>query len=82
MAGWCNVNHLSPQCMDQRIVLTFRIAYNHIILSHEEDITDLTLGGERFTGTRCAQNQTIGVLQLLPIHHDHIVAEGIQPVIE
>ena len=45
--------------------LTFRVTDDDIIVRHEERITDLTLCAEGFTGTGSAQNQTVGVLQLL-----------------
>ena len=57
--------------------LTFWVADNNIIVRHEERVADLTLCAEGFTGTGSAQNQTVGVLQLLPVHHDKVVGQGV-----
>ena len=62
--------------------LTFRVTDDDIIVRHEERITDLTLCAEGFTGTGSAQNQTVGVLQLFAVHHDKVVGQGIQPVVQ
>ena len=82
MARRRDVDHLPAERMDQRIIFTLRVADDHVILRDEEDIADLTLGGEGFTGTRRTQDQAVGVLQFLPVHHDHVVGEGIESVIE
>ena len=68
--------------MNQRIILTLRVADDHVVLRDEEDIADLALGGEGFTGTRRTQDQAVGVLQFLPVHHNHVVGKGIEPVIK
>ena len=82
VAGRGDMDHLPAQRMHQRVILAFRIAYDHVILCNKEDIGDLTLGREGFTGTRGSEDQSVRVLQLLPVHHDHVVGKGIQPVIE
>ena len=62
--------------------LTFWVADDDIIVCHEERVADLTLCTEGLAGTRSAQNQTVGVLQLLPIHHDKVVGQGVQAIIQ
>ena len=62
--------------------LTFRVTDDDIIVRHEERITDLTLCAEGFTGTGSAQNQTVRVLQLLPVHHDKVVGQGVQTIVQ
>ena len=62
--------------------LTFRVTDDDIIVRHEERITDLTLCAEGFTGTGSAQNQTVGVLQLFAVHHNQVVGQGVQAIIQ
>ena len=62
--------------------LTFWVADDNIIVCHEERIADLTLCTEGFTGAGGAEDQAIGVLQLLPVHHDQVVGQGVQAVIQ
>ena len=57
--------------------LTFRVTDDDIIVRHEERIADLTLCRETFAASRCAKNQAVGVLQLLPVHHDKVVGQGV-----
>ena len=60
----------------------FGIVHNNIIVRHQKSVCDFTLCRETFAASRSAENQTIGVLQLLPVHHDKVVGQGIQPVIQ
>ena len=66
----------------QRIIFTFRIADDDVIICQQESVGDLTLRGEGFTAARGAQYQAVGILQLLPIHHDQVVAQCVQSVIQ
>ena len=60
----------------------FGVVDDNIIVCHEERIADLTLCTEGFTGAGGAEDQAIGVLQLLPVHHDQVVGQGVQAVIQ
>ena len=60
----------------------FGIVHNNIIVRHQKRIGDFTLCRETFAGTGSTQNQAIGVLQLLPVHHDQVVGQGVQAVIQ
>jgi len=62
--------------------LTFWVADDNIIVCHEERIADLTLCTEGFTGAGGAQNQTVGVLQLFAVHHDEVIGQGVQAIIQ
>ena len=68
--------------MHQRGVLCFRITDDNVVVRHQESIGDLTLGTEGFTGTRCAQDQAVRVFQKLPVHHDQVVGNGIQAIVQ
>ena len=82
MARRRDVDHLSAQGMDKRIILTFRVTDDHVILRNKKDIADLPLCGEGFTGARCTEDQAVRVLELFPVDHDHVVGKRIQPVIK
>ena len=62
--------------------LCFRVADDNIIVRHQKSVGDLTLCRETFARTGSAQNQAIGVFQLLAVHHDEVVGQGIQTVIQ
>ena len=80
--GRADMDDLPMQTLHQRSVLTFRVTDDDIIVRHEERITDLTLCAEGFTGTGSAQNQTVGVLQLFAVHHNQVVGQGVQAIIQ
>ena len=60
----------------------FGVVDNNIIIRHQKGVGDLTLCRETFAGAGSTQNQAIGVLQLLPVHHDKVVGQGVQAVIQ
>ena len=60
----------------------FGVVDDNIIIRHQKGVGDLTLCRETFAGTGSTQNQAIGVLQLLPVHHDKVVGQGVQAVIQ
>ena len=60
----------------------FGVVDDNIIIRHQKGVGDLTLCRETFAGTGSTQNQAIGVLQLLPVHHDKVVGQGVQTVIQ
>ena len=82
MAGGRDVDHLAAQRMDERVVLAFRVAYDHVVPGDKENIGDLPLCGEGFAGAGRTEDQAVRVFELLAVHHDHVVGKSIQPVIE
>ena len=60
----------------------FGIVHDNIIIRHQKSVGDLTFCRETFARTGSAENQTIGVFQLLPVHHDKVVGQGVQAVIQ
>ena len=81
-AGGRNADDLSAERVDQREILALGIADDDVVVGQENDVADFALGGERFAGTRRAQNQAVGVLQLFPVHHDQVVGKGVQPAVQ
>ena len=60
----------------------FGVVDDNIIVRHQKSVGDFTLCRETFAASRSAQNQAIRVLQLLPVHHDKVVGQGVQAVIQ
>ena len=60
----------------------FGVVDDNIIVRHQKSVCNLALCRETFAASRSAQNQAIRVLQLLPVHHDQVVGQGIQAVIQ
>ena len=62
--------------------LSLWVIHDNIIICHQKRIGNFTLCRETFAGAGSTQNQAIGVLQLLPVHHDKVVGQGIQPIVQ
>ena len=60
----------------------FGVVDDNIIVRHQKSVGDLTLCRETFAGAGSAEDKPIGVLQLLPVHHDKVVGQGVQAVIQ
>ena len=60
----------------------FGIVHNNIIVRHQKSVCDFTLCRETFAASRSAEAQAIGVLQLLTVHHDKVVGQSIQAVVQ
>jgi len=75
-------NDLTFQPIHQRRILSLWVIHDNIIICHQKRIGNFTLCRETFAGAGSTQNQAIGVLQLLPVHHDKVVGQGIQPIVQ
>ena len=62
--------------------LGLRVADNDVIIGEQETVGDLALGAEGLAGTRGAENQSIGVFQQLAVHHDEVVGQGVDTVVQ
>lgn len=62
--------------------LRFRVTDNNIITGKQKAVGNFSFCAEGLAGTGSAQNQTVGVLQLFAVHHDKVVGQGIQPVVQ
>ena len=62
--------------------LTFWVADDDIIVRHEECVADLSLCRETFARAGSAEDKPIGIFQLFPVHHDKVVGQGVQAVIQ
>ena len=76
------MNHLSMQSFDKCAVFRFRVTHNYIIVGNKENIGDFPFRREGFPTAGCTQNQAVGVFEQLPVHHNEVVGQGIQPAIQ
>ena len=60
----------------------FRVVDDNIIVRHQKSVSDFTLCAERLARAGSAEDQAVGILQLLPVHHDKVVGQGIQPIVQ
>ena len=60
----------------------FGVVDDNIIVCDQKSVCNLTLCTEGLARTGSAEDQTVGILQLLPVHHDKVVGQGVQAVIQ
>ena len=70
------------QTLHQRGIFRFRIQDFHLVGSQQEAVGDLALGAEGLAGTRRTENQAVGVFQQLAVHHDKVVGQGVDAVVQ
>ena len=80
--GRADLDDLPIEPLDEGGVLRLRVADDHIIIRHQKGVGDLPLGGKGLARTGRTQNQPVGVFQGFPVHHDQVVGQGVQAVIE
>ena len=61
---------------------SLRITHDNVISRREKRIGDLPFGCKGFAAARRTQNQAVGVFQPLAVHHDKVVRQGIQAIVE
>ena len=82
LTGGRDMDNLTAQRFHQRIILSFGVCDDNIVRCGKEHVGDLTLCTERLTTSRCAEDQTVRVFQLLPVCHNHVVGHCVQTIIE
>ena len=70
------------QTLNKRCVLRFRVTDNDIITGKQKAVGNFSFCAEGLTGTRRTQNQAVGVFQQLSIHHDEVVGQGVDAVVQ
>ena len=70
------------QTLHQRGVLCLRVADDNIITGKQKAVGNFSFCAEGLTGTRRTQNQAVGVFQQLSIHHDEVVGQGVDAVVQ
>ena len=76
------MDDLPVQTFHQWSILRLRIAHKNVVIRDEKSIANFSLCAERLARAGSAQNQTVGVFQLFAIHHDKVVGQGVQAIIE
>ena len=70
------------QTLNKRCVLRFRVTDNNIITGKQKAVGNFSFCAEGLTGTRRTQNQAVGVFQQLSVHHDEVVGQSIDTVVQ
>jgi len=70
------------QTLNKRCVLRFRVTDNDIITGKQKAVGNFSFCAEGLTGTRRTQNQAVGVFQQLSVHHDEVVGQSIDAVVQ
>ena len=60
----------------------FGVVDDNIIIRHQKGVCNFTLCRETFARAGSAEDQTVGVFQLFAVHHDKVVGQGVQAVIQ
>ena len=60
----------------------FGVVDDNIIVRHQKSVCNFTLCRETFARAGSAEDKPIGIFQLFPVHHDKVVGQGIQPVVQ
>ena len=81
-AGRRDFDNLTMQAFYQGRILGLGIAHDDIVVRGEESVCNFALCCERFPAAGRAQNQAVGVFQPLAVHHDEVVGESIEAVVE
>ena len=80
--GRRNLDDLPMQALHQGRILGLRVTDDDVIIGEQETVGDLALGAEGLAGTRRTENQSVGVFQQLAVHHDEVVGQGVDPVVQ
>ena len=80
--GGTDLYHLTIELVNQCGVLSFGVTDDNVVIRNQERIGDLSLCGEGLTGTRGAKDKPVGVLQLLSVHHNQVIGESVQTVVQ
>ena len=81
-AGRRNPDHLTVQFRHERRVFALGIAHDHVVAGQDEHDEHLPLGRERFAAAGRAEDQPVGIFEQLAVHHDQVVAQRVDAVIE
>ena len=77
-----DADNLSVKGVDQRIIFALGIADDDVIVGHEEDVADFTLGRKRFARAGRTENQSVWILELFPVNHNQVVGKSVQPAVQ
>lgn len=62
--------------------LSFGVVHDNIIVRDQKGVGNFTLCRETFAGAGSAENQAVGIFQLFSVHHDEVIGESVQAVVQ
>ena len=77
-----NADHLTAELLHKGVILGLWVTHDDVILGNQKSIGHFPLCREGFTTTGSTENQPVGVFELLSVHHDHVVGQCVQAVIQ
>ena len=77
-----NADNLTAELLYQRVILGFGIADDNVIFCDEEGVGHFSFRREGLTTTGSTEDQSVGVFELLSVHHNHVVGQRIQSVVQ
>ena len=77
-----NADHLAAEGFGQIAELRLRVENENVILGGKRNLHDFFLGAHALAGTGHAQTETVAVEQQAAIRHDHVLADGVLPVVQ
>ena len=70
------------QTIHQRCVLRFRVTDDDIIIGKQKAVGDFSFCAKGLATSRCPKYQAVGVFQQLSVHHDEVVGQGVDAVVQ
>src|SRR5699024_4349201 len=80
-AGRGQPDHLTAQPLHQGRILVLRVADDDVVLGHQHDKGDLPFAAHGFAAAGRAEHKAVGTAGLLAVQQDHVVGEGVEPVV-
>ena len=75
-------NNLAAECLGQVTKFTLRVKDQNIVLSGERNLHDFLFGRHRLAGAGHAQPKAVAVEQQAAIRYNHVLADGVLPVVQ
>ena len=77
-----NADDFTAKGFGQIAELRLRVENENVILGGKRDLHDFLLGAHALAGAGYAQTETVAVEQQAAIRHDHVLADGVLPIIQ
>ena len=62
--------------------LRFRVTDDNIITGKQKAVGDFSFCAKGLATSRCPKYQAVGVFQQLSVHHDEVVGQGVDAVVQ
>ena len=77
-----NADHLAAKGFGQIAELRLRVENENVILGGECNLHDFFLGAHALAGAGHAQTEAVAVQQQAAVRHDHVLADGVLPIVQ